>query len=182
MSRFKPGSTKDCSLKTISAARNIRVAPASGRSIHQSFFLAKDDQCPSSGSPTEFLGMIAAIVGMFALLMGGGIAGVYITPKKRKGQILKQTPAALKRIANPPQHKRQLKKRRPIRTPQTLFPSLLPERERLPVLNPISARKTPLYSPDSEEPTWTEFLTDGSANTADFNGQAQYTIEGRASP
>ena len=41
----------------------------------------------------------------------------------------------------------------------------------------LPGKKLHYILPDSEEPTWTEFLTDGSANTADFNGQAQYTIE-----
>ena len=90
----------------------------------------KTINAPAQAPQQNSLGMIAAIVGMFALLMGGGIAGVVYYTKKRKGQILKQTPRepSIKRmitgIRNPPQHKRQLKKRRPIRTPQTLFPSL----------------------------------------------------------
>ena len=40
---------------------------------------------PAQAPQQNSLGMIAAIVGMFALLMGGGIAGVIYYTKKEKG-------------------------------------------------------------------------------------------------
>ena len=55
----------------------------------------KTINAPAQAPQQNSLGMIAAIVGMFALLMGGVLQALYITPKKRKGQILKQTPRSL---------------------------------------------------------------------------------------
>ena len=79
--------------KTISAARNIRSGPLQAviPSISPSSS-PKTINAPAQAPQQNSLGMIAAMVGMFALLMGGGIAGVVYYTKKEKGQILKQTP------------------------------------------------------------------------------------------
>ena len=84
----------------------------------------KTINAPAQAPQQNSLGMIAAIVGMFALLMGGGIAGVIYYTKKEKEPDPEANFAEPSKNRKPPRHKHQLKKRRPIRTPQTLFPSL----------------------------------------------------------
>ena len=140
----------------------------------------KTINAPAQAPQQNSLGMIAAIVGMFALLMGGGIAGVIYYTKKEKGPDPEANFAEPPKKPNPPptQASAQETPANSNTTDLVSFP-LLPERERLPVslTRFLPGKKLHYILPDSEEPTWTEFLTDGSANTADFNGQAQYTIE-----
>ena len=146
----------------------------------------KTINAPAQAPQQNSLGMIAAIVGMFALLMGGGIAGVVYYTKKEKGPDLEaNSPRAFNKEndngnpkPSPTQASAQETPPNSNTTDLVSFP-LLPERERLPVslTRFLPGKKLHYILPDSEEPTWTEFLTDGSANTADFNGQAQYTIE-----
>lgn len=127
--------------------------------------------------------MIAAITGLFLLMIAGGAAGIIFLNKKDSEEGKPDPNANL--TTSPVQAKANDQNQETSAIPSTsgeepkeAFP-LLPERELLPVsLAYFLPGKTIHYSqPNSDTQTWTEFKMDGSVAMADFTGQGKYTIE-----
>ncbi len=127
--------------------------------------------------------MIAAITGLFLLMIAGGAAGIIFLNKKDSEEGKPDPNANL--TTSPVQAKANDQNQETSAIPSTsgeepkeAFP-LLPKRELLPVsLAYFLPGKTIHYSqPNSDTQTWTEFKMDGSVAMADFTGQGKYTIE-----